>query len=144
MGDASEDSGLEGVDDDQHTDAALPAVTDADLGPTVHRNAFRDTPRGPGVGVRIVGRAEFGEVPPGQAVTVLTWYQADEVLCDEQNKPVDNVSLISGELTPACFGGDSEDPNICLIINDALNLYLEIVRKEGSYADEVLNYGRPV
>lgn len=69
----------------------------------------------------------------------LTYYEADDVLCNERDEIVDpndrDIQVGEGNLNK--FGHGSEDPNVVYIRNDRLELQFEIVRSPNAYAEEV-------
>jgi hypothetical protein len=132
------DARLEGVEDDddeQHTDAS--GADEAEI-----HNVFEDHPAGDFPKIRRVNRDEFGEVPAGYTTEVLTWYAGDGVLCDEKDDPIRSPLALIGTEKPL-FGYLAEDPHVYLVVNEELDLCLEVVYKESSYVDAVLDYGSP-
>lgn len=71
----------------------------------------------------------------------LTWYTVDEVLVDERDSPLKDIS-IAGEFHDK-FGVDSGDDDIVFMRNEQLTLDMEIIRKEVSFRETVLGYGNP-
>lgn len=67
-----------------------------------------------------------------------TWYEMDEVLCDEHDKPVEDTDEVIGDVHLTRFGSGSKDPNIVYIRNDRMGIDMELVRSKGSYLEEVL------
>jgi len=68
----------------------------------------------------------------------LTYYEADDVLTDEEDKALTDEqeeALIGDNLR---FGYGSKDPNIVYVRNPRVQLNMEIVRSPDSYAVEVL------
>jgi hypothetical protein len=127
---------------DQHTEAS-----GADEVPRrVVRNAFVDTSKPAPGKIRYVSRAEFEEVPPSHQVLTLIWYDADGVLCDDQDAPAGNIyKLVGPDFSSELFKEElSGDPHILLVVNDEMDLYLEVILNEGSYTNTVLGYGNPV
>lgn len=90
-----------------------------------------------------ISMVDFSNTDAEWQTLSLTWYEADGVLVDEKGEPVPNVLRTVGILNAAGFGGISGDPHIRLVRNEKLKADFEILLNEGSYADEVLNYGRP-
>lgn len=75
-------------------------------------------------------RDDFDEV-------TLTYYQGDDVLCDQHDKPVDDHDMVVGLENLDKFGHGSGDPNIVYIRNEALSIDVEVVKSEKTYAEEV-------
>lgn len=75
----------------------------------------------------------------GYNEVTLTYYVADDVLCDERDEVVDPERRddMVGEANLDRFGHGSNDPNIVYIRNDNLEILYEIVRSPNSYAEEV-------
>lgn len=69
--------------------------------------------------------------------STLTYYAADDVLCDEQDKVIDNRELVVGDGNLDKFGHGSNDPNIVYVRNDQLCVEVEVVKSDNSYAEEV-------
>jgi hypothetical protein len=67
----------------------------------------------------------------------LIYYAGDDVLCDYHDTPVDDKEKVAGEANLEKFGHGSGDPNIVYVRNDALEIEMEIVKNEGSYAEVV-------
>ena len=90
-----------------------------------------------------IPREEFEDTPPGFQRLTLTYYAGDNVLTDEKDVPIENISKVSGPLGPLIFGGISGDPHICYIRNQALEADLEIILDRRKWTDAALNYGDP-
>lgn len=67
--------------------------------------------------------------------TTLTYYQGDNVLCDEQDVPIYQHEKVVGDLK---FGHGSGDPNVLYIRNERLEAEYEILLDSGYYVVEVL------
>lgn len=69
----------------------------------------------------------------------LTYYEADDVLCNERDEPVDKDKrdMMVGEANLDRFGHGSGDPSIVYVRNDRLELDMEVVRSPNAYAEEV-------
>lgn len=92
---------------------------------------------------RRISLAEFSETPPGTQNITITYYGGDKVLVDEKDEPIRDHHKIVGALTPLSFGGISGDPHICYVRNEELEVDFEVVLDARSYAEAILNYGRP-
>lgn len=68
--------------------------------------------------------------------STLTWYEADQILCDSKDVPIYNYLEIVGDQMQ--FGHGSKDPNVCYIRNERLQAEYEVLRDPGSYEAEVL------
>lgn len=78
---------------------------------------------------------EFTTGESGYRQSTLTYYKGDNVLVDEREEPVYNVSSVIGE---ANFGHGSRDPNVVYVRNDALQAEYEVILHTGHYLVEVL------
>lgn len=69
----------------------------------------------------------------------LTYYVADDVLCDDNDEVMDPADRddVVGEANLDRFGHGSNDADIVFIRNDNLEIMYEIVRSPNSYAEEV-------
>lgn len=123
---------LEGIDDGEDyiepADVVVAEVTPKD----------RDTSK-----PYIMSYEEFADPPVGHQQITVTFYAADKVLTDDQDQPVPNHTLITGEFSALSFGGVSKDPHVLYIRNEERDIDFEIILNAGSYADAILNYGRP-
>ena len=68
----------------------------------------------------------------------LIYYATDDVLCDEQDKPIDNKEEVIGEDHLVRFGSGSGNRNRLFVRNERLSMDYEITKSEGSYLEEVL------
>jgi hypothetical protein len=64
----------------------------------------------------------------------LTYYEDDDTLVNENDKPVDDLDLV-GEDHLARFGHGSKDRKIVYVRNDKLGIDFEIVLAKGSYLE---------
>lgn len=67
----------------------------------------------------------------------LTYYEGDNFMSDEDDKPVYGHSKVVG---PLLFGHGSGDPNVFYVRNDKLRAEYEILHEPGLYSLEVLGY----
>jgi hypothetical protein len=67
----------------------------------------------------------------------LIYYAADDVLTDYHDTPVEDKEKVAGEANLEKFGHGSDDPNIVYIRNDVLEIEMEIVKNDGSFAEIV-------
>jgi hypothetical protein len=65
----------------------------------------------------------------------LTYYAGDDILTDEDDKPIYNHRSIVGDMK---FGHGSGDPNVFYVRNDKNRAEYEILLHEGLYSVEVL------
>jgi uncharacterized membrane-anchored protein YhcB (DUF1043 family) len=67
--------------------------------------------------------------------TTLTYYQGDDILCDEEDVPIYEYLKLTGLLK---FGHGSHDPNVVYIRNEANEAEYEVLREEGYFQVEIL------
>jgi hypothetical protein len=84
----------------------------------------------------VIHREEFAEINGYTGVT-LTYYEGDDVLVDEDNRPVENKSVLVGDdnLSRFKFGHGSGDPHLVFIRNDSLHVDIEVIRSEQKWAE---------
>ena len=93
-----------------------------------------------------ISQAEFANTEPGWQAISLKFYSGDTnggVLVDDQDNPIVHYEKLVGSLSPELFGGISGEAAIRLVRNDERECDFEILHVEDSYANAVLNYGRP-
>ena len=75
----------------------------------------------------------------GYSEMTLTYYEADDVLCNERDEIVtpEERDRLVGEKNLERFGHGSNDPSIVYVRNDSLELMMEVVKSPNSYAEEV-------
>ena len=83
----------------------------------------------------ILHRTEFFANEREYPHSTLTYYEGDDVLCDEQDVPIYGKEKLLGELK---FGHGSEDPEIVYIRNDERESEYEVLLDHGHYQVEVL------
>lgn len=88
----------------------------------------------------IIGKEEFLNGEKEFVQVTLTYFVGDKVLIDEQQRVMDDVDETVGEDNLNRFGQGSKDPNVVYVRNDALELEFEILRSEGKYSEEVLDF----
>lgn len=89
----------------------------------------------------VISYEEYMENDPEYIQVTLTFFEGDDILSDEHDKPVDDVDEYVGETNLLRFGHGSQDPNIVYIRNEKLDLDFEVARSDGSYAKEVQGLG---
>lgn len=83
----------------------------------------------------IIHRDEYFSNEEDYRQTTLTFYEGDQILCDEDDTPVYNPEKIVGTLK---FGHGSQDISICYVRNDTLMAEYEVLIDHGYYQQEVL------
>lgn len=70
----------------------------------------------------------------------LAYFAEDDVLVDEQEKPIEQIEMVVGEDNLTKFGHGSGDNRVVYIRNDKLGCDFEIIKNDGSYSKEVLGF----
>lgn len=83
----------------------------------------------------VVHRDEFFEEGDDYSQRQLTYYNGDDTLVDEDNKVIENHSMVVGEMK---WGHGSGDPNVVYIRNERLRAEYEIFLEAGQYRIEIL------
>lgn len=85
----------------------------------------------------VIHLREFEEPTEGYNRVTYTYYAIDDVLVDEDEKPLPHGDMIVGQ-NNLKFGYGTEDPDTVFVRNDKLELLMEICRSPGSYEEDVL------
>lgn len=88
----------------------------------------------------VITKEEFDLNETDFSQTSLTYYDGDDVLCDEKDTPIEDVDRVIGVQNLLRFGHGSGDPRIVYIRNARLNLDLEVAHSDGKFAKEVLGF----
>lgn len=83
----------------------------------------------------IIHRDEYFSNEMEYRQTTITYYEGDQILCDELDTPIYNPEKIVGTLR---FGHGSQDPSICYVRNERLEAEYEVLIDHGYYQEEVL------
>lgn len=86
----------------------------------------------------IITHDEYFAAEKDYDMVSLTYFETDDTLVDEQDKPVEDSDKVVGDEHLARFGSGSKDRNIVYVRNDRLGIDYEIVKSKGSYLEEVL------
>ena len=86
----------------------------------------------------LISQTEFLACESGYLQATLTYYDADDVLLDEDESRIDDVDAKVGARNLTRFGELSSDSNAVYIRNDKLEMEYEVLRLSGSYAVIVL------
>ena len=70
----------------------------------------------------------------------LTYFEGDDVLCNEEDEIFDDIDILVGGENLTRFGHGSKDNNIVYVRCDHIQTDWEIVRRKGNYAQEVLGF----
>ena len=93
----------------------------------------------------VIHRDEREEFAEHYDDVTFTYYEADDVLCNERDEVVDpdERDRLIGEANLEKFGRGSGDASIVYIRNDKLEMQFEVVRSPNSYAEEVHGFDPP-
>lgn len=69
--------------------------------------------------------------------TTLTYYEEDDVLADEHDHIIEDKDETVGDHNLLKFGHGSNDVNVVYVRNDVIEMDIEVLRSNGSYAEEV-------
>jgi hypothetical protein len=83
----------------------------------------------------VLHKDEFFDDEMDFSQLTLTYYEGDQIMTDEDEKPVYNHERLVG---PLMFGHGSGDPNVFYVRNHNQRAEYEIVRHTGLYSEEVL------
>lgn len=85
----------------------------------------------------VIHKEEFRENDRGYSQVTYTYYEGDDVLTDETERPLPHADLVVGQ-NNLKWGHGSDDPNLVYVRNEKLASDMEICRSPGSYEEEVL------
>lgn len=89
----------------------------------------------------IIHQDEFNESEAGYSKVTYTYYAGDDVLCDEDGRPLPHAQEVVGK-DNLRFGHGSDDIDVVFVRNQKLELEMEICRSPASYEEEVLGLDR--
>jgi hypothetical protein len=75
----------------------------------------------------------------GREQFTLTYFEEDDVLVDEKDRPIPNKDSVVGAGNLR-FGVGTDQANVVLLHNPSIGVDYEVTRDKGSYAREILNY----
>ena len=87
----------------------------------------------------IITKDEFFTNEPEYQQVTLSYFEGDDVLTDERDRPQDDKSVV-GEDNLEKFGVGSGEVNTVYVRNDVIELDFEITRSTGKYTEEVLGF----
>lgn len=96
------------------------------------RETFPDKPY-------VITKDEFEAGDKDYTTTTLTYFDDDGVLVDDKSQIAD-IETVVGEENVLRFGHASEDSNIVYVRNEDLELDIEVIKANGSYAKQVLGF----
>ena len=88
--------------------------------------------------VYIISSREFEHGDNDYSQNTLTYFEGDDVLVDERDKPIHNKSNVIGDAGNLRFGDQSNDPNVVYIRNEHLEVDFEVCRSSGTFTEEIL------
>lgn len=86
----------------------------------------------------VITREEYDENEDQYEQVSLTYFGFDDVLVDEDEKSIDNIEEFVGKHNLQRFGHGSGDTKLVYIRNEQREMDYEVLRSDGSYAEEVL------
>jgi len=89
----------------------------------------------------VIHQDEFVEGTPGYSKVTYTYYAGDDVLCDEDERPLPHADIIVGR-DNLKFGYGTDDEDVVFVRNQKLEIEMEICRTPKSYEEEVLGLER--
>lgn len=92
----------------------------------------------------VISVEEYLQSETGYRQFTLTYFEGDDVLVDEHEKPIDEVEKYVGDANLKKFGHRSRDANVVYIRNDKADLEFEVIRSKRSYTEDVLHFVKPV
>ena len=134
--------------EDQTLDERDGPIANADEPPVNYHNVFteqsddarlnpdaRDTTR-----PYVISEEEWAEGQDHYDTINLTYFAGDNVLSDDEDKPIDKVGEIVGTDNLGMFGVGVEDKNVVFIRNEIMATDFEITRREDEYKVTVLGF----
>lgn len=85
----------------------------------------------------IITKEEFYHNEPENVQVEITYYEADDIVSDGKDLPVEDVDGTVGREALQRFGAGSGDRNVVYVRNPRMQTDFEIVCSKGSYAEEV-------
>lgn len=89
----------------------------------------------------VITHDEFFSGDVNNDTSELTYFEEDDTLVNEQERPMDDKEGTVGEDNLIRFGHGSKDKNIVYVRNEKLGTDYSITRSTGSYVDQVLGLG---
>lgn len=88
--------------------------------------------------IYIISSQEFEEGEKDYSQNTLTYFEGDDVLVDERDKPIHHKNSVIGDGNNLLFGEESNDPNVVYIRNEHLEVDFEVCRSRGTFTEEIL------
>lgn len=83
---------------------------------------------------------EFMEAMPNYDKLSFTYFEGDDILADEREKPITEINATVGEDHLTMFGRFSKDKNIVYVRNERIETDFEITRDEQSFGEVVAGF----
>lgn len=88
----------------------------------------------------ILHHDEYFEGEKDYVQSTLTYFEGDDVLVDDKQKPIPDSDSVVGDENLRRFGHGSKDNNIIYVRNERMEIDFEVVRSTGTYTREVLGF----
>lgn len=88
----------------------------------------------------VITEDEFTDGEPAYTPIEVTYFEGDDVLVDDQSKPITDIDGTIGIENLSRFGDGSRNPDVVYIRNERLGADFEVIRSQGKYTREVLGY----
>ena len=85
-------------------------------------------------GIYVIHKDEYGETDNNEAT--LSYYGGDDILCDSNDHIIEVPERLVGDCLDK-FGHGSNDRNVVYVRNETLDVDLEVIKSEKTYAEEV-------
>lgn len=85
-------------------------------------------------GTYVIHKDEYGETDNNEVT--LSYYAGDDILCDQQDRIVDDQRRLVGDSLDK-FGHGSHDRNVVYVRNEELEIDMEVIKSDKTYAEEV-------
>lgn len=89
----------------------------------------------------VVSQIEYDTNEDDNEQVILTWYEEDQTLVDEDENPIDDVEAVVGLDNLKRFGHGSGDSKVVYIRNEMRGMDYEVLHSSASYAEKVLGIG---
>lgn len=87
----------------------------------------------------LISHLDFHETETEWSKISLAYYEDDDTLAGDDDRPIDNIEGLIGEIHLNFFGLRSDDKNIVYVRNPQISSDFEITRNSGSYDQIVLD-----
>jgi hypothetical protein len=131
-----EDDEEETVDEEVDEEETVDEEVDEEETESIHKQNYDRDRSAP----YIISIREYMEDRDEYDKTTITYFEDDDVLCDEREEVIPNVEGTVGSTALTNFGHLSEDKKIVYVRNERISTDFEIVRDTRSYAEVVLGF----